>query len=80
MGESPGTTDADIVEPAVAAEEVFHATSLGPMTAPTIRRLAGFDATTLALMHGPAFTGDTGAALRGLADAYQAMVEKALAA
>jgi flavorubredoxin len=79
-GECPPITDDDLVEPGMAAEEVFHATSLGPMTAPTIRRLAGFDATTLALMHGPAFTGDTGAALRGLADAYQAMVEKALAA
>jgi flavorubredoxin len=80
MGECPAISDADIVEPAIGAEEVFHATSIGPMTAPTIRRLAELDATTLALMHGPAFTGDTGAALHGLADAYQAMVEKALAA
>jgi flavorubredoxin len=80
MGESPAITGADIVEPAIAAEEAFHATSLGPSTAPTVRRLAGFDASTLALMHGPAFTGDTGAALHGLADVYQAMVEQALAA
>jgi flavorubredoxin len=80
MGESPALTDADIVGPAIGAEEVFHATSIGPTTAPTIRRLADFDATTLALMHGPAFTGDTGRALHGLADAYQSMVEKALAA
>jgi flavorubredoxin len=78
MGECPAITDADIVGPAIAGEEAFHATSLGPMTAPTIRRLAEFDASTLALMHGPAFTGDCGEALRGLADAYQAMVDKAL--
>jgi flavorubredoxin len=80
MGECPATTDADIVEPAIAGEEAFHATSLGPLTAPTIRRLAELDARTLALMHGPAFTGDSGQALHGLADAYQGMVEKALAA
>jgi flavorubredoxin len=80
MGECPAITDADIVEPAIGAEAVFHATSIGPATAPTIRRLAEFDAATLALMHGPAFTGETGDALRGLADVYEAMVEKALAA
>jgi flavorubredoxin len=80
MGECPATTDADVVGPAIAAEEVFHATSIGPMTAPTIRRLAGFDASTLALMHGPAFTGDSGDALAGLADGYQTLVDEATAA
>jgi flavorubredoxin len=78
-GECPATTDTDILGPAIAGEEIFHATSLGPMTAPTIRRLAGLDASTLALMHGPAYTGDGGAALRGLADYYQDLVEKELA-
>ena len=79
MGDAPATTDADIVEPALAAEAAFHATALAPSTAPTLRRLGEFDATTLALMHGPAFTGDTRAAFSGLADGYQSLVEKAIA-
>ena len=44
MGECPAITDADIVGPALAAEEMFHATALTPATAPTIRRLADLDA------------------------------------
>jgi len=74
IGEAPALSDADIVGPASAAEDAFMATALTPTTAPTIRRLAGLDAATLALMHGPAFTGDTGAALAGLADFYEARV------
>ena len=52
-GVMPAITDADIVEPAIAGEEMFHATALTPTTAPTIRRLADLDPATLALMHGP---------------------------
>jgi flavorubredoxin len=75
LGDPPAVTDADIVDPAIAGEEMFHATALTPMTAPTIRRLADLDAGTLALMHGPAFTGDCGEALRGLAAYYQSALE-----
>jgi flavorubredoxin len=74
IGEAPALSDADIVGPASAAEDAFMATALTPTTAPTIRRLAGLDAATFALMHGPAFTGDTGAALAALADFYEARV------
>jgi flavorubredoxin len=74
MGPSPATTGDDIVGPAIAAEEVFHATALTPVTAPTIRALADLDASTLGLMHGPAFTGDTAGALHALADHYEALV------
>ena len=49
---------------------MFRATSLTPATAPTIRALADLHPATLALMHGPAFTGDCEQALRDLADAY----------
>ena len=70
-GDGPAITDADIVEPAIAGEEMFHATAVTPNTAPTIRRLAELDPATLALMHGPAFTGDGGAALGGLASYYE---------
>ena len=79
MGEAPASTSNDIVEPAMAAEDVFHATSLTPATAPTIRRLADLDATTLALMHGPTFTGDTRAALYALGDYYEGLVTAQLA-
>src|SRR5581483_349014 len=71
MGDAPALSGADIVGPARAAEDAFRATSLTPLTAPTIRRLADLDATTLALLHGPAFNGDTGAALGALADFYE---------
>jgi flavorubredoxin len=74
IGEAPALSDADIVGPACAAEDAFKATALTPTTAPTIRRLADLDAATLALMHGPAFTGDIGAALAALADFYEARV------
>jgi flavorubredoxin len=79
-GDGPATTNADIVEPAIAGEQMFHATALTPNTAPTIHRLAELDAATLALMHGPAFTGDSGAALHGLADYYGATLAAAATA
>ncbi len=75
MGDSPASTTADIVGPAQAAEDAFGATSLTPMTAPTIRRLAELAPATLALMHGPAFTGDTAAALGALAGFYEARLD-----
>jgi flavorubredoxin len=78
-GDGPAVTDADIVEPAIAGEEMFHATALTPMTAPTIRRLAEVDAETLALMHGPAFTGDCGAALGALASYYETSLNAQMA-
>ena len=68
-------TDGDIVAPAIVAEELFHATSIGSATAPTIRRLADLEPRTLALMHGPTFRGDGGAALRALADHYEAQLQ-----
>jgi flavorubredoxin len=64
---APNSTD-DIVGPAVAAEDMFHAMSLAPDSSARLRRLAELDIATLALMHGPAFTGDSRAALLDLAD------------
>lgn len=63
---SPTTTD-DIVAPASAAEDGFASMSLHPASASTIRRLAEFDLSALALMHGPVFCGDCAGALDGLA-------------
>lgn len=65
-------TDSDIVGPAGAAEDLFGYSSLHPAMGDTIRRLAPLSPDTLALMHGPAFTGDTRAALLALADDYDA--------
>jgi flavorubredoxin len=70
LGGGPALTDGDVVGPAIAAEEMFHATSIGPMTAPTIRRLAALKPKTLGLMHGASFNGDCAGALNGLADYY----------
>ncbi len=71
IGPSPALTTADIVGPALAAEDVFHATCLTPATGPTIRSLADLAPRMLALMHGPSFTGDTRGALQELAAAYE---------
>jgi flavorubredoxin len=81
VGDGPALVhDADLVTPAMAAEEMFGATALTPATAPTLRRLADLEPRTLALMHGPAFAGDGAAALRGLADAYEARMTPEVAA
>ncbi len=71
IGNSPALSDADIVTPALAAEDVFGATAFTPNTAPTLRRLATYYPSQLALMHGPTFNGDCQDALYTLADAYE---------
>ena len=71
--------DADLVEPALAADDLFGATCLTPSTAPALRGLADLSPRTLALMHGPAFAGDGAGALRALADAYEARFTAAVA-
>ena len=72
VGDGPALVhDADVVGPALEAEDIFGATALTPDTAPTIRRLADLEPRTLALMHGPAYAGDCRQALLDLADAYE---------
>jgi len=70
-GEPPALTDDDLIGPAIAAEELFQASSLGPTTATVMRGLAELAPERLALMHGPVYTGDGAAALRDLASAYE---------
>jgi flavorubredoxin len=79
FGEGAATTDDDIVEAALAGESFGAPTALTPTTAPTIRALADLDISTLALMHGPAYTGDCGKALIGLAEGYDRMFTTAAA-
>lgn len=76
IGKHAAISSSDPVGPALAAEDVFHATALTPTTARTIRRLAEIKPAALALMHGPVFRGDCTSALNALAGAY----EKRLAA
>jgi len=56
---------------------MFGATCLTPSTPSTIRRLAELAPTSLAIMHGSSFAGDSAAALLGLADDYEQRLEKA---
>ncbi|MFT3722803.1 MAG: hypothetical protein QM773_04380 [Hyphomonadaceae bacterium] len=63
-------TDGDIVGPAIAAEDMFHASSLNPGMGDTIRKLGARAPRTLALMHGPSFNGDCTGALNALAADY----------
>lgn len=68
FGEYVASTTDDIVGPAVQAEDDAPGSlALHPSSGDTIRRLAELDVTTLALMHGPAFTGDCRTALLDLA-------------
>ena len=74
------TTEGDVVGPAIHAEDIFKASSLAPSSAATVRRLAELAPTTLALMHGPSFTGDCAGALAALADDLDRRVAAATAA
>lgn len=71
VGAAPALTTDDIIEPAVAAEQIFHASSMAPHTAATLRSLGDLDPTTLALMHGPSYSGDGRHAFYELATAYE---------
>ena len=58
LGDGPALTESDVVGPAIAAEDIFQYSSLNPGMGTTIRRLAELSPRTLALMHGPSFSGD----------------------
>ncbi len=74
IGKTLAVTSDDIVEPALAGEEIFHSTSLGPNVAPTIRRLAALKPTTLATMHGASYRGNGAQQLEELARGYATIV------
>lgn len=69
-GPCSATTEGDIVGPAIAGEDIAGYSALNPAMGVTLRKLAELEPRTLALMHGPSFTGDGAAALRALADDY----------
>ena len=66
-GDGPAICNDSPMEPTIAAEDVFGYSTLTPSTAATVERLAGLAPTTLALMHGPTYTGDGEQWLRDLA-------------
>ena len=74
LGDGAALTEGDIVGPAIVAEDMFNYSSLNPGMGATIRRLAELSPRTLALMHGPSFSGDGAASLRALADDYDRRV------
>ena len=74
VGQGPALTTDDVLEAALAAEGMFHATCLAPHTGAVLRGLGDLEPTTLAIMHGSSFQGDGRAALYGLADAYESMM------
>jgi flavorubredoxin len=70
-GVGPAVITDEIISASLATEELFGYTSSPTRLAATARKLAELSPTTLACMHGSSFAGDGGAALRGLADAYE---------
>ena len=70
VGAGPALTDGDLLDAALQAEDMFGSTALTPQTAPTIRRLAELEPTSLAIMHGSSYRGDCDQALLALADEY----------
>jgi flavorubredoxin len=75
-GDGPALSDGDIVGPALAAEEIFHATALSVATGKTIRRLVALDPQMLALMHGSSTRARCSESLLGLAAAYDSMIRQ----
>ncbi len=79
-GNGPALVETDIVAPAIAAEDIFHATALTPSTAPSIRKLAALKPATLAVMHGSSYRGDGAKALNALAGSYEKLLRAAVPA
>lgn len=70
FGAHKATSDSDIVAPAIATEKAIPYLPVTAKLAPQLRKLAALKPRTMALMHGPAYTGDGAAALGALADHY----------
>ena len=71
LGDGPALRTDDLIEGAIAAEELFHQTSLGPAVPATLRRLADLEPQRLAIMHGSSYEGDCATMLRSMADVFE---------
>lgn len=76
-GDGPATTESDVVGPAIAGEDFAGYSALNPAMGSTLRKLAELKPRTLAIMHGPAFTGDCAGALAALGADYDRRMMKA---
>jgi flavorubredoxin len=79
LGEVAVATREDIVAPAIAVSDRMGFMPATPASAPSLRRLAALAPRTLALMHGPAFHGDSAAALESLARHYDGLLRREVA-
>jgi flavorubredoxin len=77
FGNGPAIGPNSIVEPAIQAEEAFHASAITPATAPTIRALKDLKPKRLAVMHGTCFEGDCNRELESLAAYYEGKLKAA---
>jgi len=71
LGNGPALVGDDLIDAAIAAEDLFHQTSLGTLVPATYRRLADLQPTRLAIMHGSSYEGDAAGLLRAMADVYE---------
>jgi flavorubredoxin len=76
LGNGPALTEGDVVGPAIMAEDLFRYSALNPGMGTTIRSLTKVSPRTLALMHGPSFSGDGAVALHALADEYERRIRR----
>ncbi len=77
LGRHDALSDSDPIERTIATEDVFHYSCLAPHSGATVRKLAELDVETLAVMHGPAYTGDCKTALLSLADDFDRRIAAA---
>jgi flavorubredoxin len=78
-GDPAPVTDGDIAGPAMVAEGRFGFTAVSPATSATIRRLAGLEPRTLAVMHGSSYSGAGAPVLESLAGFYDDLLRKGAA-
>jgi flavorubredoxin len=71
LGDGPAIVGDDLIDAAIAAEDLLHQTSLGPLVPATYRKLADLQPARLAIMHGSSYEGDAAALLRAMADVYE---------
>jgi flavorubredoxin len=74
IGNGPAVTTSDVVDKAMIAEDMFHATCLAPHTGSVLRGLGDLNPVTLGIMHGSSFHGDGKQALYDLADRYESLI------
>ena len=74
VGAGPAVATHDVVGAALAAEDMFHQTSMAPSTPSVLRSLGDLSPRTLAIMHGSSFAGDGRQAMYDLAGAYESVL------